>query len=233
MYLLNLLFAVFRCVSASEMHMGDHLSAHCADDGKNVDCSVGPRSGADLGRLNRRQFLVGTGATLTAIVVAIPASEAAPDKAVNSIIPGVIEHIELPGKLLLRHLGDRADPPIIEFESGADYWRAGQRVSLSSYVVGDEVVVEGWDAGDRFLAGYMSTMYHEIDGEVLSRDAGEIRTNEGVIDLVPTTRPWVGTTIIAKPLESLAAGDYIVALCRREPRTGELLAAEIGVQKGA
>jgi hypothetical protein len=211
--------------------MESRLSDHHVHDAGNIDSMLDQVYIIGQTRLNRRQFVIGTGATLTAIAVAVPTVAASANDVTGDVIPGVIERIDPPDALYLRRLGDGSAPPVVEFESDASFWRAGLPVSLSSYVIGDEVVVRGQSTRGRFLANYMCTMYRKIEGEVLERDGGDLRIDGAEVDVAPSTLPWNGPRLIAKPVSSLSSGDHIVALCRRDPTTGELIAAQVGIRK--
>lgn len=148
---------------------------------------------------------------------------AQPFSALAESVAGVIESIREPSTLHLK-----GDDAAFEVRIGSDatIWREGL-AALSDFRVGEEVVAEGHWVGRRFEATALINMYRLVEAAVLASEGQTLRTSEGTIRFVASTRLHRGEDLRPVATAEFAAGEPIRALGRIDVETGELIALRV------
>ena len=180
--------------------------------------------------VSRRELLreIGIGAGVTwAATAGVGAAPASADVA-EETTGGIVERIEAPGTAWLRDPEDRSIS--VTFSDGATFWRA-RPTTIDAFVPGDEVTVEGEWTGDTSFSGtHMVSTFRVVEGRVRGRSDDRLETDGGPITLTGDTTARSGRDMHAKPPRDIGPGDYVLALGRIEPASGEFVAVEIGVR---
>jgi hypothetical protein len=175
-----------------------------------------------LRAMTRRDVVVG-GAVLGATVAvggrAMAASRDWPWTA------GMVESAG-PDGLVLR-AADGSGPVRVRLAPGAAVVRDGP-ARLEDFVVGEEVAALGEHGqhGD-FVATRLEPTYRLVEGDVSARDGDRLEAGDETLELSP--RSHVNGDA---PLDALGPGDHVLALGRRDPRTGAFDVAIITVTDG-
>lgn len=138
------------------------------------------------------------------------------------VVAGVIERVEPPAVVLTRSEGAAA----VTFTPEAEFWKDGP-ARLEDFVPGDHVTVEGGGPAEAFVGSYMITTYRTIEASVERRDGLRLLTTEGPVAIVPQTELLPEHK--SKPIEQIGRGDRIIAICRTDATSPNLIALRMGV----
>ncbi len=192
-----------------------------------ADTFVPDSAGCFQSRFTRRRLLVGAGAALGSLVVAESALANSEIDSQLDVIAGTIESIVRPRTFIVTL--NNAKPVVIEFAITCSCWRHARETELSSFLTGDEVVIEGRWRGSIFGAERLSTLYRGVQGTIIARHGYQLHTVDSIFVIVPETRPWNHQQLVAKPLSALIPGDDICALTWQDCSNNSLVAALVGV----
>lgn len=189
--------------------------------------------GRATGRGVTRRALFGGGAAVGALMPTAFAGQGPADDGGAWLIGTLSAHVG-DRSFSLSPVGRPADRVLVTLAEGATLLRDGP-ASLSSFGPGEEIGVAGAWRGDTYVASTVESTYRLVIGEVTGRRGDVLATTDGEVELIPTTRARGGAApdggeMLAEPLDSVAPGDRIVVLGRRDPRTGRLLAGDLGVR---
>jgi hypothetical protein len=123
---------------------------------------------------------------------------------------------------------------LVKLDVGATLLRDGP-ASLSDFGPGEEIGIGGRWEGETYLASTVESTYRLVDAEVTTRRGAVLVTTDGAVELITTTTAREGQApdggaMLGKSIETIAPGDHIVVLGRRDPDTGRLWAGHIGVR---
>jgi hypothetical protein len=176
--------------------------------------------------------LVSTGAALGSLAMLRSVDASTPNSRLpipstrTPVLIGTIERVVPPSTL---HLRNGAAQFIVEFASGATFWR-DHLATLASFVPGDAVIAEGKQANGVFASTALMSILRRVEGRILRRVDDQLHTTAGIVQLTSDTHSRDGVGLVARPLTALAAGDEILAFGRYERATGMVIALLIGVK---
>ena len=197
------------------------------------------RAGSDFPRLSRRRLLRMSTAVVGGLAgsyllatdpVATRLVEASEAPAKADIVSGEIVQVEGGGVFTLRDSGGK--DVAIQTTDTTSFVRIGEVANFNDFVPGDEVVSEGAYVSGEFQSDKLVTLYHGLEGELVSRTADTLVTAAGSLTIDNGSIPWELPYLIGKPLDDLAVGDVIVALARRHPVSDALHVVQVGVRPG-
>lgn len=194
-------------------------------------------------RFSRRTVLKGAGVLAASSVLlgsvnnsvanAAIDQAAPPSEAGVGVLPAIVDLATPQGGLGLRSTrsSERATP--IRFLENATFVRVNTApgTTIATFMRGDEVVAEGQRSTDGFLVAKVTTMFRNLEGEVVSRQGDLLIATQGSVLLTPDTRLLDDDSLIAVPLQQLQSGQKVVATTWRDPVNGQLIAAQIGVKR--
>lgn len=177
---------------------------------------------SDTERLSRRELLRRGVLGTTAMATASIATKAIAEES-QPVIAGVIDRVEPPNTVVLR----RSDgPSIVTFGSDATFWR-DEPARLEDFVPGDEVAVEGNGPSNAFAGSHMTTTARLVETVVDRRDGLRLFTAAGQIEIIPQTELLANHR--SKPLEQIGRQDRVIAICRIDPSSSNLIALRLGI----
>lgn len=138
------------------------------------------------------------------------------------VVAGIIERIEPPTVVLARSEGAAA----VTFTPEAKFWKDGQ-ARLEDFVPGDHVTVEGEGTPAALVGSYMITTYRTVEASVERRDGSRLLTTEGPVAIIPQTELLPEHK--SKPIGQIGRGDRIIAICRTDATSPNLIALRVGV----
>ena len=149
------------------------------------------------------------------------ANEANADGSAASVLPGVVDRIELPSTI---YVHNRAGSSTIHLARDATFLRDGP-ATLSSFVPGDKVVAEGAWVDGIFIANKLVPLFEPAEGPLLRRNGNTFVVPHRIIKITPFTR-------FQDDKARLIVGKEIFAVGRLDPVTDELVAGKIGLTVG-
>lgn len=104
---------------------------------------------------------------------------------------------------------------------------------LSDFAVGEEVAAEGAHADGVMQATSFECVYRVVEAVISARTRNTLDTDRGKVQLTRATAPRggeaVGYRLRPEHPDKLGPGDKVVAMGRRDPGTGDLIAVSVGV----
>jgi len=188
------------------------------------------------GKVSRRGFIAGAGATAGLAFLGAAQSASASEKTYGdgpfrgelpdgtALVSGVIEQLSGTDGFVIQ------GSPAVAVILGADVrlWRDGP-ASLEDFRRGDSVSVQGrWASQDSFVARIVEPMYFDVSGAVESVSGGVITTTGGSVRVG-------GSTLVMKPAggsralrnSDIAPGASIQVIARRESGDPPLVAVRV------
>lgn len=153
-------------------------------------------------------------------------------------IVGVLERVELPSRAFIR---TPQATMAVELIAGSVVWHALHEggASLTSFVPGEWVIIEGYREGELFQATALKSTPFILQGLVTDVIGEQIQSTVGVIELSPATLDVDGDAYLRagrvrrKPRRPFARDQSIVADVWLDPSTGRFKARKIGLLEEA
>lgn len=107
----------------------------------------------------------------------------------------------------------------VSFAENTLFWREGPS-EIHAFLPGEEIIVEGTITGGRMLGYAMINMYRGIEARVLARSGSNLRTDQGGVRLIGSSRFQNQGTVAVVPDAAIAPGEDVVALGRLDADGG-------------